>query len=136
MATDHTATIRTFFDTWVQRDPERLTSFFATDATWTEANRAAATGHDEIRAVFELQTGFASDFSFEFHHLAAVGDMAFTERVDRFVINDVRMEVPVAGIFEFDEDGRIARWRDYYDWGMLDRQLRAAGVDMSGLDEG
>ncbi|HUY21962.1 MAG TPA: limonene-1,2-epoxide hydrolase family protein [Acidimicrobiales bacterium] len=136
MPKDHTDTVRAFFDAWVQRDPERLTSFFAPGGTWSEANRAAAKGHDEIRPVFELQTGFASDFSFEFRQLASVGDAAFTERVDRFAINDVLMEVPVAGIFEFDAAGLITAWRDYYDWGLLERQLVAAGVDMSGLDEG
>jgi len=131
---DHAATVRAFFDAWVQRDPGRLTGFFTPDGTWGEANRPAAKGHEEIRAVFELQTGFATDFSFEFRQLAVVEDVAFTERVDRFVINDTRMEVPVTGVFEFDPDGRIVAWRDYYDWADLERQLLAAGVDMSGVE--
>ena len=134
MPADHAATVRAFFDAWVERDPERLTAFFAPDGEWSEANRPAARGHDEIRPVFELQTGFASDFSFEFKQLALVGDVVFTERVDRFVINDQLMEVPVAGVFEFDRAGRITAWRDYYDWGHLERQLLEAGVDMSGTE--
>jgi len=131
---DHEATVRSFFDAWVQRDPEKLTSFFASDGVWSEANRDGARGHDAIRSVFELQTGFASDFSFEFTKLAVVGDTVFTERVDRFVINDTVMEVPVAGVMEFDGDGRIASWRDYYDWSLLERQLLGAGVDLSGAE--
>ena len=134
MAADHEQTVRRFFDTWVQRDPGALTAFFAPDGQWREANRSAAKGHDEIRAVFDLQTGFATDFSFEFRNLAALGDTVFTERVDRFVINDVLMTVPVAGVFEFDAEGRIADWRDYYDWADLERQLVGAGVDMSGAE--
>jgi limonene-1,2-epoxide hydrolase len=133
MAVELDRTIRAFFDAWVQRDPERLTSFFAPGGAWSEANREPAQGHDAIRAVFELQTGFASDFSFEFKKLAAVGDTVFTERTDRFVINDTPMVVHVAGIFEFDADGRIAAWRDYYDWQSLETQLAAAGVDLSGV---
>jgi len=129
---DHAATVREFFGAWQQRDPDRLTSFFAPDATWGEANREAAAGQDEIHAVFEMQVGYGSDFSFEFKKLEAVGDTVFTERVDRFVVNDTPMEVPVAGIFEFDDQGRIAAWRDYYDWAHLERQLIASGVDMSG----
>ena len=109
MPADHEATVRAFFETWVERDPDRLTSFFAPDGTWSEANRDAAKGPDEIRPVFELQVGFASDFSFEFKRLEVVRDTVFTERVDRFVINDTPMAVPVAGIFEFDGDGRIER---------------------------
>jgi limonene-1,2-epoxide hydrolase len=44
------------------------------------------------------------------------------------------MAVPVAGIFEFDGGGLIASWRDYYDWALLEAQLLAAGVDLSGAD--
>ena len=55
----------------------------------------------------------------------------FTERVDRFMINDTLMAVAVAGIFDFDTEGRIVDWRDYYDWADLERQLVGAGVDMS-----
>jgi len=129
---DHAATVRQFFEAWVARDPDRLTAFFAPDGSWREANREAASGPDEIHAVFEMQVGYGSDFSFEFKKLEAVGDTVFTERVDRFVVNDTPMEVPVAGIFEFDAQGRIAAWRDYYDWAHLERQLIASGVDMSG----
>jgi limonene-1,2-epoxide hydrolase len=134
MPADHVATVRTFFDAWVSRDPGRLTAFFASDGEWSEANRTASKGHDELRSVFELQTGFATGFSFEFRHLAVAGNAVFTERVDRFVINEMPMEVPVAGVFEFDESGLIASWRDYYDWSDLVRQLVAAGVDMSGVE--
>jgi limonene-1,2-epoxide hydrolase len=132
MSSDHEATIRSFFDVWVERDPERLTRFFADDGSWSEANRPAAVGHEEIRAVFEMQTSFGSAFSFEFRNLVVVGDTAFTERIDRFSLNDTPMTVAVAGVFEFAADGRITAWRDYYDWADLERQLLAAGVDMSG----
>jgi limonene-1,2-epoxide hydrolase len=134
MAIDHEQTVRRFFDAWVQRDPDALTAFFAPDGQWREANRSAAKGHDEIHAVFEMQTGFGSDFSFEFRNLAVVGDTVFTERVDRFAMNDTLMMVAVAGVFDFDAEGRIVDWRDYYDWADLERQLVGAGVDMSATE--
>jgi limonene-1,2-epoxide hydrolase len=134
MPTDHEATVRSFFDVWVERDPERLTAFFADDGSWSEANRAGAVGHEALKAVFEMQVGFGSDFSFEFRNLAVVGDTVYTERVDHFSLNDTPMVVPVLGIFEFAPDGKIQAWRDYYDWADLERQLLAAGVDMSGAE--
>ena len=100
MSTDHEATIRSFFDVWVDRDPVRLTQFFADDGSWSEANRPGAVGHQAIQEVFEMQTGFGSDFSFEFRNLVVVGDIAFTERVDHFSLNDTPMTVPVAGVFD------------------------------------
>jgi limonene-1,2-epoxide hydrolase len=67
--------------------------------------------------------------------LEVVGDTVFTERVDRFAVNETPMAVPVAGIMEFDAEGRIQSWRDYYDWSLLEAQLLAAGVDLSGIDD-
>ena len=61
-----------------------------------------------------------------------VGDTVFTERVDRFSLNDTAMTVPVAGVFEFAPTDGSRPAHDYYDWADLERQLLAAGVDMSG----
>jgi limonene-1,2-epoxide hydrolase len=132
VSTGPEAIIRRFFDVWVERDPVRLTEFFAEDGVWSEPHRPPAVGHSQIRPVFEMQTSFGSDFSFEFRNLVVAGDTVFTERVDRFSLNDTPMTVRVAGIFDIGSDGRIRAWRDYYDWADLERQLVAAGVDMSG----
>lgn len=45
---------------------------------------------------------------------AANGQRIFLERRDRFRRGDTWVEVPVVGVFEVD-DGRITRWRDYFD---------------------
>jgi limonene-1,2-epoxide hydrolase len=38
----------------------------------------------------------------------------FTERTDGFVMGDKSVDLPVAGVFEIN-DGKIAKWRDYFD---------------------
>jgi len=128
-------TVRAFFAHWTTRDPDVLVSYFAPDAEWSEANRAPARGHKEIRSVLELQVGFGSGFEFEFRTIGSFGSIVFTERIDRFFINGRPMVVPVAGLLEFDESGKIRAWRDYYDWSALERQLIESGVDMSGADD-
>ena len=45
------------------------------------------------------------------------------ERLDRFQIGDGWMELPIAGIFKIDGDGKIALWRDYFDMGSYTRQF-------------
>ncbi len=47
------------------------------------------------------------------------------ERVDRFQIGDGWLEMPVAGVFRIDDDGKIALWRDYFDLATYTRQLAA-----------
>ena len=67
--------------------------------------------------------------------IGTFGSIVFTERIDRFIINGRPMVVPVAGLLEFDQSGKIRAWRDYYDWSALERQLIESGGDMSGADD-
>ena len=45
-----------------------------------------------------------------------------TERVDVFVLPNVTIELPVMGTFEV-RDGKIAKWRDYFDLNQYMTQL-------------
>ena len=45
-----------------------------------------------------------------------------TERVDVFVLPNVTIELPVMGTFEV-RDGKIAKWRDYFDLNQYMSQL-------------
>jgi limonene-1,2-epoxide hydrolase len=53
------------------------------------------------------------------------GRTVMNERVDRFRIGDGWLELPVAGVFEVDDDGLVRLWRDYFDMGSFQRQLAA-----------
>lgn len=50
----------------------------------------------------------------EIPHTASVGGVVMNERVETWVKGDVRVVLPVAGVFEV-RDGRITHWRDYFD---------------------
>jgi len=50
------------------------------------------------------------------------GNLVFTERVDRFTMNGRTVALPVAGVFEI-RDGKIAAWRDYFDFATWQRQV-------------
>jgi limonene-1,2-epoxide hydrolase len=51
------------------------------------------------------------------------GNVVFNERIDRFRIGDGWLELPLAGVFEVDDDGLITLWRDYFDLASYQRQL-------------
>jgi limonene-1,2-epoxide hydrolase len=57
-------------------------------------------GHDSLH--FDILT------------LVAAGDVVVAERVDHLTAGDIRVALPVVGIFEL-RDGLIAAWRDYFD---------------------
>ena len=77
---------------------------------------------------------------FRILNIAADGDTVLTERVDVFVLPNVTIELPVMGTFEV-RDGKIAKWRDYFDLNQYMSQLarssrreqRADGVDRVGV---
>jgi limonene-1,2-epoxide hydrolase len=47
--------------------------------------------------------------------LIAAGGTVVVERVDVFEMMDKSFDVEISGVLEVNADGRIARWRDYYD---------------------
>ena len=69
-------------------------------------------------AVREMINGFLSQTAatnWQIKSIATAGDTVLTERVDRFEMKDGKIiELPVMGTFEL-RDGKIARWRDYFD---------------------
>jgi limonene-1,2-epoxide hydrolase len=59
-------------------------------------------------------------------HVAAAGDVVFTERIDKFRNAIVTFDLPVAGVFEV-KDGKIVAHRDYFEY---QTWLRATGIPL------
>ena len=132
MGAKHEAVVREFLATWSKRDGDLLAEFFTEDAVWHESWRDPVVGREAIRAELTFQISWATDFDLEVRTIATVGNAVLNERVDRFVMNNQQITVPVAGVFELNDDGKFTAWRDYYDWNQLSEQLVAAGIDVSG----
>lgn len=54
-----------------------------------------------------------------------------TERVDNCEIAGKSIGMEVVGVFDVDPEGRITRWRDYYDLPTLVEQVTAATASHS-----
>lgn len=114
MTTDPERLVEEFCAAWGRRDIEELLGYLADDAVYHNMPMAPFKGHDAIRVVFEYFVAPAEVIDWEVRHLASVGDVVFTERMDRFTIGGKHVELPVVGVFEI-RDGKIAAWRDYFD---------------------
>lgn len=106
--------IRDFCAAWERRDMDEILGFFTDDAVYHNIPMDPVEGHDGIRSVLEFFVPGASKIEFEVLAMASAGDVVFTERVDRFVMGENQVDLPVAGVFEI-RDGKIAAWRDYFD---------------------
>jgi limonene-1,2-epoxide hydrolase len=122
----NSAIIDDFIAAWGAKDLERIMSFFAPDAVYTNVpmdppNR----GTEAIRAMIGGFLGMAQDVEFVVHQQAenpATG-IVMNERTDRFKLANGRWAaLRVMGVFEL-RVGKILAWRDYFDMAEAQREL-------------
>jgi limonene-1,2-epoxide hydrolase len=122
----NSAIVDDFIAAWGAKDLERIMSFFAPDAVYTNVpmdppNR----GTEAIRGMIGGFLGMAQDVEFVVHQQAenpATG-IVMNERTDRFKLQDGRWAaLRVMGVFELRE-GKILAWRDYFDMAEAQREL-------------
>jgi limonene-1,2-epoxide hydrolase len=125
MAAECERIVSDLFDAWTRLDLDGIMKFFAEDAVWDNVPmNAPANGHHAIR---EMTQGFLKDMNgFGAKILKSVhqGNTVFNERVDTARMkNGKSADIPVAGIFELNDAGKITLWRDYFDLATFTKQL-------------
>lgn len=85
-----------------------------------------------IRAELERQLTLYNECDFQIINLATNDNQVMMERRDYQTQNDLRVEAKVAAIFEFDDQARIIKWREYWDLTAIQRQL---GVSIEQMRE-
>jgi len=125
------AVVRRFCEAVSERDPEVLRQLLTDDVVYHNVGMPAVVGRDRTIAEVEGHWKmFTNSYEFRILHLAVVGDVVLTERVDVLTGDRVAMSLPVMGTFEV-VDGKIAHWRDYFDSALIAKLM--AGEDVSAL---
>ncbi len=114
--------VRDFCNAVPRRDVKALVAFFTSDAVYHNIPIAPVVGHEAIEAVLRQFLDPSSEAGFEIIALAAVDGTVLTERIDRFVLNGKKIELPVMGAFEVTAEGKISAWRDYFDMASFTKQ--------------
>ena len=84
-------------------------------------------GPDGLKGFLAPLVDGVDEVQFVVHRQVAAGNLVLNERTDRFKVGDAWMDLPVAGIFEVDGEGRIVLWRDYFDMPTLTEQMAKLG---------
>ncbi len=100
-----------------------IVDFFTEDAIYHNMPIAPVQGKAAIDATLKQFLVPGGDAEFEVLALASIGNKVLTERVDRFVLNGKKVELPVMGTFEVTPDGKISAWRDYFDMARFTAQV-------------
>ena len=102
-------------------DADTLASYFTDDAVYHNMPMAAAEGLEAVKAALAGVSQMTSR-GWEVLHSATNGDVVLNERIDRFDMSGTEVSVQVCGVFEI-RDGKIARWRDYFDLASFQKQM-------------
>jgi limonene-1,2-epoxide hydrolase len=106
-------------------DLDGIMSHFTDDGVWDNVPmNAPAKGKAAIR---EMTHGFLKDttrFEAKILKTVHVGNTLMNERVDTLAMKSGKTAVvPVVGVFEFNDAGKIVAWRDYFDLGTFTKQI-------------
>lgn len=125
MAANCEKIVNDLFAAWSRLDLDGIMSYFAEDAVWDNVPmNAPAKG---VAAIREMTHGFLKDmngFGVKMLRSAHAGNTVFNERVDTAKMkNGKSADIPVAGVFELNDAGKIKVWRDYFDLATFTKQL-------------
>lgn len=96
------------------KDVEGAMELMTEDAVWINVSLPTVRGRDRIERAVRLMMGRV-DFRAQMHHVATESNVVLTERTDELAFGRFAQRFWVYGRFEL-RDGRIAVWRDAFDW--------------------
>jgi limonene-1,2-epoxide hydrolase len=125
---DAAMVVREFCGLMAERDAESLRPYLADNAIYQNVGMPAEVGADAIVANLAGQFAmFPDTYAYEMKNMGVDGDVVLTERLDYIGTSDNPKALPVMGTFVV-RDGKIARWHDYWDMGLLGKLMTGEDV--------
>lgn len=123
--------VREFCDLMVKRDAEALRPYLADDVVYQNTGMPASSGIEAVIQNLAGQFAMIPNYEYRTVNIVAEGDVVMNERLDFVTGRDGKAHgLPVMGTFVV-RDGRIARWTDYWDSGLIAKMM--GGEDYSAL---
>ena len=125
MAANCEKVVNDLFAAWTRLNLDEIMSYFHEDGIWDNVPmNSPAKGKAAVR---EMTQGFLKDtasFDVKILKSAHEGNLVLNERVDTIRMkNGKTAAIPVAGVFELNDAGKITCWRDYFDMATFNKQI-------------
>jgi len=114
--------VKDFINAIEGKDLEAALAFVTDDVEYDNVPIGKNHGPDAMKSFLSSMSDF-DEVEFVVHRQTSSGNVVFNERIDRFQIGDGWLELPLAGVFEVDDDGLISLWRDYFDLATFTAQM-------------
>ncbi len=113
---NHVETVKDFCAAWDRMDLDAIMEYMSEDAVYDNLPLETLSGHQAIREFIGGFFQIATSAKFDILILTADENRVVTERVDSFGFAEGGVDqLPVLGIFEFNDTGKINAWREYWD---------------------
>jgi limonene-1,2-epoxide hydrolase len=125
MAINCEKVVNDLFAAWSRLNLDEIMGHFDENGVWDNVPmNNPAKGKAAVR---EMTQGFLKDtaaFEVKIVKSAHEGNLVLNERVDTIRMkNGKTAAIPVAGIFELNDAGKIVSWRDYFDLATFTKQI-------------
>lgn len=112
--------IQEFVAAWDRGDKQAILDAFTDDAVYHNIPMPPCNGKAAIKEFLDSFLGVAApSVHFEILHQLIEGNLVMNERVDTLRLESGDVALPVCGVFELTDDGKICAWRDYFDMGQF-----------------
>ena len=122
---DAESTVNEFIKRVVAGDLAAAGELVADDLEYDNVPIGKNIGRDTMVSFLGAMMKGVEEVMFETHRQTCTGNVVMNERTDKFRMGDTWIALPVAGVFEVGDDGRITLWRDYFDVKMYSDQVAA-----------
>jgi limonene-1,2-epoxide hydrolase len=112
------AVVRAFLKGWDDRDVDACMGQVTNDMCYLNQPLEAIRGKENVRTMIASIFEPARRVEFELIHVFGHGNKVITERLDQWDWSGSgtwELKLPVCGMFELTDDGKIYEWREYYD---------------------
>ena len=108
--------VREFCEAWNRSDVEAIVEAFTEDATYHNIPMEPCHGKAAIKEFLDgFLGGLVSEIHWEIVHQVVADNLVMNERIDTLVMESGTVKLPVCGVFELTNEGKISAWRDYFD---------------------
>lgn len=111
---DNGQVVSSLLDAWRRQAVDEVLRYFADDAVCHPMPMQPLLGKAAIAEGIKMIFSQATVDEFKTLHQLERGDIVMNERLDRFIMNGRRVDLPVMGVFEV-RGGKVVAWRDYFD---------------------
>jgi limonene-1,2-epoxide hydrolase len=120
---DPEAAVNEFVRRAVAKDLDGLIELVSDDVEYDNVPMGKNHGPEELLNMLGAMVGHFDEIEFVIHRQTCSGNVVMNERTDRFRIGEKWIDLPVAGVFEVNDHGKIMLWRDYFDMAMMTSQM-------------